>query len=389
MGKGRPRRVALVASSFHPHTGGVETHVRQVARELASAGTAVEVWTVDRGEHLGTTTVDGITVRYLPTPLPARRLSSLVRLAGTLPRAALRWREASASFEPDVLHVQCFGPNGVYALALHRLTGTPLVVTSHGETFADDHGVYDRSALLRKALRAAIVRAQTVTAPTEFVLEGLRARFGLDGGVVVPNGIERQAPPAEAVELPAGRPLVVAVGRVERMKGFDLLLDVLTQPGLEHVHVAIGGTGSQITALREQARAAGTADRVHLLGELSPGQVAAAMAAADAVVVPSRHEAFGIVALEAWRAGTPLIGTVNGGMPEFVTDGVDGLLIDPREPDALAAVLSRVLVDRELTRRLTAAGKGAAQRLTWGQVTRQYVHLYESARSDRTGRPDH
>ena len=377
MGKGRPRRVALVASSFHPHTGGVETHVRQVARELASAGTAVEVWTVDRGGHLGTTKVDGITVRYLPTPLPARRVSALVRLAGSMPRAALRWREANASFQPDVLHVHCFGPNGVYALGLHRLTGTPLVVTSHGETFMDDHGVYDRSALLRKALRAAIVRAQTVTAPTEFVLQDLRARFGLVGGLVVPNGIELQAPAEEPVGLPAGRPLVVAVGRVERMKGFDLLLEALTQPGLEHVHVAIGGAGSQVTALGEQARAAGTADRVHLLGELTPGEVATAMATADVVVVPSRHEAFGIVALEAWRAGTPLIGTVHGGMAEFVTDGVDGLLVDPTNTSALVSAMTSVLSDSAFGDRLVGAGRARVKDYAWFGVMAEYLRLYE------------
>ena len=377
MGKGRPRRVALVASSFHPHTGGVETHVRHVARDLASAGTAVEVWTVDRGEHLGTTTVDGITVRYLPTPLPARRLSSLVRLAGSLPRAAHRWREANTAFRPDVLHVHCFGPNGVYALGLHRLTGTPLVVTSHGETFADDHGIYDRSALLRKALRVAILQAETVTAPTEFVLEDLRARFGLVGGLVVPNGIELQAPAEEPVGLPAGRPLVVAVGRVERMKGFDLLLEALTQPGLEHVHVAIGGAGSQVSALREQARAAGTADRVHLLGELTPGQVATTMAAAEAVVVPSRHEAFGIVALEAWRAGTPLIGTVHGGMTEFVTDHVDGLLVDPTDVTALVSAVTSVLADPVLSDRLVGAGRARVEDYAWSGVMGEYLRLYE------------
>lgn len=382
MGKPRPKRVALVASSFHPHTGGVETHVRHVARELADSGTVVEVWTVDRGEHLGTTTVDGITVRYLPTPLPARRVSALVRLAGSLPRAALRWREANASFQPDVLHVHCFGPNGVYALALHRLTGTPLVLTSHGETFADDHGVYDQSALLRKALRETIVRAETVTAPTQFVLEDLRARFGLVGGVVVPNGIELHAPAEEVVDLPAARPLVLAVGRVERMKGFDLLLDALTQPGLEHVHVAIGGAGSRLSSLREQSRAAGTADRVHLLGELTPGQVATAMASADAVVVPSRREAFGIVALEAWRAGTPLIGTVHGGMPEFVTDGVDGLLVAP-EGTALRDALMSLLSSEELRTRLVAAGRRVLTGYSWAHV----AAAYEGAWADTRARP--
>lgn len=378
MDQPRPRRVALVASSFHPYTGGVEEHVRHVATHLTRQGVDVEVWTVDRGEHLGTQRVDGVVVRHLPTPLPARDASALVRLATALPSAVSAWMRAHRSFRPDVLHVHCFGPNGVYALAVHRLTGTPMVVTSHGETFADDHGVFDRSALLRRALRASLARACVVTAPTRFVLEDLRDRYGLVGGLVVPNGIDAQAPQEEPVDLPTGRPLVAAVGRVERMKGFDLVLDVLSAPGLESVNVAIGGEGSQVEALRGQAEAVGVAERVHLLGRLTPGQVAQVMSTADVVVVPSRHEAFGIVALEAWRSGTPLVGTVRGGMPEVVTDGVDGLLVDPTEPAELADALRRLLEDEAARDRLAAAGRARLDEYAWPLVAASYVDLYEA-----------
>lgn len=161
------------------------------------------------------------------------------------------------------------------------------------------------------------------------------------------------------------------------MKGFDLLLEALTQPGLEHAHVAIGGAGSQLSSLREQSRAAGTADRVHLLGGLTPGQVTTAMAAADVVVVPSRHEAFGIVALEAWRAGAPLVGSVHGGMSEVVTDGVDGLLVDPTDPVALSAGLGALLVDDALRQQLVTAGRNRATAYLWSEVVSSYVGVYE------------
>ncbi len=112
--------------------------MRHVARELAAVGHAVVVWTVDRGEHLGTQHRTGIEVRYLPAPLPARSARGLITYAARSPQAWRRWLRAHRDFQPDALHVQCFGPNGVYALALHYLFTTPLVVSSHGETFADD-----------------------------------------------------------------------------------------------------------------------------------------------------------------------------------------------------------------------------------------------------------
>ena len=66
----RPARIALISSSFDPYPGGVEEHSRQIAVHLKRVGLPVEVWTVDRGEHLGVRQVDGVTVRYLATPLP-------------------------------------------------------------------------------------------------------------------------------------------------------------------------------------------------------------------------------------------------------------------------------------------------------------------------------
>ncbi|NYF99048.1 glycosyltransferase involved in cell wall biosynthesis [Janibacter cremeus] len=249
----------------------------------------------------------------------------------------------------------------------------------------DDHGVYDQSALLRTALRRAIADAAVVTAPTQFVLADLRRRFGLVDGGVVPNGIDLQPPARELVRLPVGRPVVLAVGRVERMKGFDLLLDAAADSRLEHVQFVIGGDGSQTLALREQAVQLGIDKRVHFLGQLTPGEVASAMAAADVVAVPSRNEAFGIVALEAWRSGTSLIGTVHGGMPEFVADGVDGLLVDPTDVDALAGGLKRILTEDGLARRLADAGRGRVPDFSWAAVAQRYRQLYAGLGEVRGG----
>lgn len=376
----RRPRVALVASSFHPHTGGVEQHVRQVAGELQRSGTDVVVWTVDRGDRLGEQHVDGIRVRYLPTPLPARSAAVLIRLLIAAPQTLRAWWRAYRDFRPDVLHVQCFGPNGIYALALHRLTGTPLVVTSHGETFADDHGAFDRSALLRGALRRAISRATAVTAPSHFVLEDLRTRFGLVEGDIVPNGVHLDDPAGRPAGMSPGR-VVFAVGRLERMKGFDLLLDAVAELDDPTVQVVIAGDGAESDSLRDQAGRLGLSDRVQMPGRLSGEEVDAAMRSADVVVVPSRREAFGIVALEAWRAGTPVIGTCHGGMAEFITDGQDGLIIDPTSAPDLAAAIRRVLNDPEGAEAMTRLGTERVRAYSWARVADQYVGIYQGIAS--------
>jgi glycosyltransferase involved in cell wall biosynthesis len=372
-------RVALVSSSYAPHVGGVEEHVRQVARELHEAGSAVEVWTVDRGTGSAVREVDGISVRYLPTPLPSGSLGGVGRFLRRFPSAWRSWVGAHRAFRPDVIHVHCFGPNGVYALAVHRRFRTPLVVTSHGETVADDNAVFERSALLRTGLRRSLAVARHVTAPSQFVLDELRANFGLAGGDVVPNGVDLSIPGDPARTAFSGRYLL-AVGRLGRVKGFDLLVDAFAGSDLDpDVRLVIVGDGPERERLEALVAERDAGHRIVLAGRLDPAAVADAMAGAVAVVVPSRLEAFGIVALEAWRSGAPLVMTDRGGAPGFVRDGVDGILVDPLDPAALRSEMARAVADDALRSRLVAAGREHVREFTWRRVAEAYEAVYAAA----------
>ncbi|GAA1762381.1 glycosyltransferase family 4 protein [Agromyces humatus] len=382
---GTPRRVALVSSSYDPYVGGVEEHVRQVARRLRDDGVEVEVWTVDRGESLGVREVEGLTVRYLPTPLPAASPGAAFRFLLRLPAAWRRWAAARRGFRPDLLHVHCFGPNGAYAVAMHRRFGLPLIVTSHGETVADDHAVFERSRLLRTALRRALVAAVSVTAPSRFVIDDLQRNYGLVGGLVVPNGVEPTPPPPMTAGPGLGGRYLLGVGRLGRMKGFDLLIDAFARAGLDRdIRLVIAGDGPERESLHAQVTGLGLTDRVELVGRLDAAAVAQAMSAALAVVVPSRMEAFGIVALEAWRSGAPLVMTNRGGAPGFVRDGVDGVLVDPEDMAALVGTLEHVSADESLRMQLAAAGRERVGEFTWARVAHAYEELYAAA-SDRAG----
>ena len=376
-------RVALVASSYDPYFGGVEEHTRHLAHHLSEQGHAVEVWTVDRGEHLGVRSVDGLTIRYLPAPLPARRAAPAARFIASAPRAWAAWTTAHFQFRPDVLNVQCFGPNGLYSLALHARFGTPLVLSSHGETFMDDHQAFDTSLLLRSGLRWAVSTAGVVTACSTHVAEDLSVRFGARELVVVPNAVELDeapyGPPAPA-PYNASPPTVFAVGRVERVKGFDLLLRAFAEARLpENAQLVIGGDGAELPHLRSVAADLGVTDRVVFPGQLTGPAVAWAMASASVIVVPSRTEAFGIVVLEAWRSGRPLIATRRGGPGTLVTDGEDGVLVDPEDKAAFAGALERVLADQDLAGRLGRAGQVSVRRFGWDAVVNQYLDIYRDA----------
>ncbi|MCS3841761.1 glycosyltransferase family 4 protein [Microbacterium sp. AK031] len=384
-------RIALIASSFAPFVGGVEEHVARVAEQLSARGDEVEVWTVDRGARASSAgpSAAPFGVRYLPTPLPARSAPDLGRFALRAPGALSKWSRAVREFRPDVLSVQCFGPNGLYALGVHRRYGAPLIITSHGETLGDDNGVYARSALLRRGLRDALAAASAVTAPSEYVLGDLRERFGLGAtdGVVIPNGVADVGAPAshDATLRQAQRSgssvarrddLLVAVGRLGRMKGFDLLIDAFVEADIPGAELEIVGDGPERTALQEQISRVGSTGRIRLAGQATAEGVASRMAAATAVVVPSRSEAFGIVGLEAWRSGAPLVMTSRGGAAEFVRDGEDGLLVDPTDRPALAAAIRRTLSDEPFRRILAANGRARLPEFEWARVAESYERLF-------------
>jgi glycosyltransferase involved in cell wall biosynthesis len=372
-------------SAYPPAVGGVEELTRHLALSLTRGGDAVEVWTpkaVARGRPV-VEQLDGLTVRRFAFPLPGSRprqaVSAMARGSQTM--AAL-WR-ASRQFRPDVIHVQCFGPNGIYATALAATTRTPLVVTLQGETVMDDTDVFEHSPVLRTGLRRALRQAAAVTGCSTFTLDDAVKRFGLEPGrgVAIPNGVELTVDADVGhgtLEPPAPGRYVLALGRVVEKKGFDLLLAAFGRVADRHpdVDLVIGGDGAALDGLRQAASTAGLTKRVHFPGRLSRDAVARAMTGADLFVMPSRLEPFGIVVLEAWRAGVPVIATSRGGAPEFVRDGIDGFLADPFDTEALAARIGQLLDQSDLRKSMAAAGSARVEEFAWPVLADRYRAIY-------------
>jgi glycosyltransferase involved in cell wall biosynthesis len=191
---------------------------------------------------------------------------------------------------------------------------------------------------------------------------------------------------AEAVRARLGAPpgaiLVLALGRLVEKKGFAYLVDAAARvPG---VHVALAGEGDLRTELA--ARTVTASAPVRLVGALDRDAVAAALAAADIVVVPSVVDRAGNVdglpnvLLEAMAAGRAVIASRVAGIPDVVTDGVDGILVEEKDVAGLAAALARLAGDPALRQRLGAAARAmVARRLSWDQAARAFEESYAAA----------
>jgi glycosyltransferase involved in cell wall biosynthesis len=212
---------------------------------------------------------------------------------------------------------------------------------------------------------------------------------------VIPNGVDLDdgwgagagtAPAGPPAGL-RGRPYILALGRVVEKKGFDLLLAAFAamDQGLCTADLVIAGAGPALESLRASAAASGVAGQVHFSGRLSRDEVARAMAGATLLVMPSRLEPFGIVVLEAWKAGTAVVATDRGGPPEFVHNGRDGVLVDPFDTAAFATALELLLADPDRRRAIALAGHGRVREFGWPVIADQYRQLYAEATGSKGG----
>jgi D-inositol-3-phosphate glycosyltransferase len=190
-----------------------------------------------------------------------------------------------------------------------------------------------------------------------------------------------------------GKRVVLYVGRLERLKGGDTLIETLAElhrrPGFDDVHTVVVGAdsgdglresehpGGERGRLEELATTLGVADRLTFAGAVPHDQLADLYALADVCVVPSRAETFGLVALEAQASGTPVIAAAVGGLLDIVADGITGYLVEGRDPGDFADRLARILADSPLRLRLGDAGRERAQQFTWTRSVDRLQTLYD------------
>ena len=320
-----------------------------------------------------------------------------MKLVPLLPAIAVSLRRAIANrlgTDPyDVVHAHWVLPNGWAASSVANRAGVPVVLTLHGT----DVAMAERHRLLANAARRTFGRVAAVTTTSD----DLRRRavdlgaapgstttsyIGVDAAAFAP----RPADPATRKLLGArdGDLLVVAVGRLARVKGFEYLIEAAAR--MDGVAVAIVGDGESRPELERLAGASPA--RVVLTGGVPRDQVADALAAADVVVVPSvvdnrgRVDATTSTALEALASGRPLIATRVGGIPEVVRDGENGLLVPQKDPAALAAAIERLRADSALRERLARnAREFAVERLSWDSTVDALERAFERAIADYAG----
>jgi glycogen(starch) synthase len=389
-------RVLMLSWEYPPLVvGGLGRHVEALARELAARGHDVRVVTRGAARRSSTDLRDGVrVVRAALDPL-AIDFTTETLLAWSqasehaLLRAALplvtRWR-------PDVVHAHDWLVAQT-AVTVAETSRAPLVATLHATEAGRHQGWLPRplNRAIHSVERWLAGRADEVITCSTTMHDEVNALFDLpvDRVTVVPNGIDATRWTATARAKSAARasfgtdgPVLVCAGRLVHEKGVQTLLRALRPLRAAHprLRLAVAGAGPYEQALREHARRLRIARAVDWLGFVPEPELAELFGAADAVVVPSLYEPFGIVALEAVVAGASLVVAETGGLRDLAATGLAAASFPAGDVDALVDAVGKVLIDPAAGRRAAARAARIVRRdYTWHAVADRTLEIYGRA----------
>jgi D-inositol-3-phosphate glycosyltransferase len=395
-------------------TGGMNVYVREITRHLGAMGVHVDVFTRSQDEHVPHVLHDlgyGNRVVHIPAgpehPLPKKELATYL----TEFVDGVREFSASKGIKYDLIHSH-YWMSGVAGIELRAIWGAPVVHMFHTLVLMKNRVAQSPDEMEGKyrleGEQAVLRSADRIVAATPAEMAQLQWLYQADVRkiVVIPPGVDiyrfYPIPADEAKEFigvpPCGR-MILFVGRIEPLKGLDVLLESIarlrqqdTLGEYRFCLVVIGGeteTDSEmmsaemtrIQALREQY---GLQDLVAFLGKRGQDTLPYYYSAAEVVVVPSYYESFGMVALEAMACGTPVVASQVGGLAYLVQDGVTGFTVPVDDPQALADRLLSLLSNPDLRTKMGQQAVHYAQGYAWEQIAQRLVSVYSELSGDAT-----
>jgi rhamnosyl/mannosyltransferase len=366
----------LHLGKFDGDVGGIERQLR-----VLLGGLPDDIAPVNLVANDSAVTDEHRRYRYLTVRAASHGVVASVAVAPSLPLLA---RRLHREHRFDIVHLHFPDPLGqLAAMALPR--AVKRVISWHSDIVKQRAAL----ALYRPLLDPFVRDADAIIGATpqhfsasEQMAAGRPGQirevipYGFDAGAFAWSDVARTRRAALAAAPPA-RPVVFTVGRHVYYKGFEVLIRALRTVDAE---LWIGGRGPMTERYRAAAQEAGVADRVRFLGFVPDEELVAYYDACDVFCMPSteRAEQFGLVQLEAMHCGKPVVVTRLGTGVEYVTrDGVNGLLVAPRDEAALAAALNRLLADPALRRQYGEEGRQrVATEFSVQQMVDKTVALY-------------
>lgn len=379
-------RIAQVTSYFEPHVGGVETHVRELSRELVRRGHEVTVITADTEGAGARASLRDVSIVRVPARSTIFKTPSMPGLSDAIGQGRF-----------DIVHSHTPPPLAAWrASRVARRLRLPHVLTFHCDPeILHPLGVPIVGLFRLTFGRATLRRTDELISTTASYASTSREIWNYTP-TVIPNAVDPEFfSPREAAAriwgtLP-GTPgfRILCVGRLVEHKGIEQLIDAMAflRPPAELIVV---GDGELRPALEARARASPSGGRIHFVGRVPLEDLPEYYRACDVFALPSvsRLEAFGIVALEAMASGLPVVASDIPGVREVVSEGVEGYLADPLDPRSFAGRIDTLLSEPLKSARLARNGRARVLgEFTWTRVADRVVEVYERALARRAPQP--
>ena len=364
-------RIAFFTETFLPKVDGIVTRLTKTLPHLVAAGDEVMVFCPEGApaNHAGAQVVG---VPAMPLPLyPELKLA--------LPRPAVS--EALERFRPDLVHVVNPAVLGLGGIWLAKTRNLPLVASYHTHLpkYLEHYGMGMLEPLLWELLKAAHNQAELNLCTSTAMVDELAAK-GIEHTALWQRGVDTElfrpelANPAMRARLHGGHSdtgnLLLYIGRLSAEKQIERIRPVLD--ALPQARLALVGDGPY----RQQLERLFEGTATTFVGYLAGDELASAYASGDAFVFPSSTETLGLVLLEAMAAGCPVVGANRGGIPDIVSDGINGCLYDPDQPASLVTAVQRLLGDGATRAQLRQAARLEAERWGWAGATAQLRAYY-------------
>ena len=377
-------KIALFTETFLPKVDGIVTRLTKTVRHLVEAGDEVLIFCPEGApeQYMGARVMG---VPAMPLPLyPELKLA--------LPRPAVA--EALDQFGPDLVHVINPAVLGLGGIWLAKTKGYPLVASYHTHLpkYLEHYGMGLLEPLLWELLKAAHNQAQLNLCTSTAMVAELSDK-GIQHTALWQRGVDTEMfrpelrSSASRERLLGGHSdtgkLLLYIGRLSAEKQIERIKPVLE--ALPDARLALVGDGPHRSRLEEIFSGL----PVTFVGYLAGEELAAAYASGDAFVFPSSTETLGLVLLESMAAGCPVVGANRGGIPDIVTDGVNGCLYEPDGEDggaaSLTAAVLRLLGDQEQRKILSCHARREAEAWGWAGATAQLRRYYRDLLDPRAG----
>jgi glycogen(starch) synthase len=391
-------KILMVSWEYPPVViGGLGRHVHHLATELAAAGHEVVVLSrrptgTDPGTHPSTDDVaEGVrVVAAAQDPhefgFGTDMMAWTLAMGHSMLRAGLAIRFRGRVWRPDIVHAHDWLVAHP-AIALAEFHDVPLVSTIHA-TEAGRHSGWVSGAISRQvhAVESWLVRdSDSLITCSASMSDEISALFGPDLAEVrvIRNGIDTAGWPFATRRPRTGPAELLFMGRLEYEKGVQDAIAAL--PRIRRTHpgttLTVAGEGTQQLWLVEQARKHKVLKAVDFVGHVNHQELLGLLHRADAAVLPSHYEPFGIVALEAAAAGAPLVTSNVGGLGEAVISGRTGISCPPRDVAGLAAAVRTVLDDPAAAQRHAVSARGRlTSDFSWRTVASDTAQVYLAAK---------